>query len=1081
MTRSLADVRLDESATCRYVLFVEGLPDAYTTDESGGLVGSGLGSWIGLSETAIGGSEVFGTRRVLPGLNVPDTITFEIDPRTGALQPSPASFRLLDDDENSLSTLFASEGKDFDVLGERIAPGTTALGVSVGLFGGVLTTNPRGKYIGIERIGPSGQRRFLPAIPFSLVGFDHAVAPHLPPTWISSSPLVFAGRMVTLYRVYKLRPELDDSDPTAWATWDDCHDAGDLVWCGVLRDAGNIAGNRMWSIDCHGFDGLTRRMLGTRNTSRWMKISADLTLDASQIKVGIGFMSHASGAATTAGDTYYNASIFAHSITEGTRSGICSELNTWIEQCMSGASTNVAHAGGNFNTWDDTTGEMNEDAGVNSEGVFFIRREEATSDEIEYGAMFITLHERVWRMLGWEPERQHLDGVVFSDLTRCQFKRHESGEQFKWPAASGIDVPADGYWTARFDTITPGFDRDSIGGYDNDGNPRYYYPMHTAPVFVLNHDAAQTVRLLNEGTDSVYLEGQLTAGIESASNEVDEDPVELGRWFALRGEYIISQDDPTTDDKIEVSEVKSIHLVAKGEWLEGTRHGDVGRGTLDLYPSIRLAYYQDPRAWGWNNRRLSAGWAGKLEGKGEIEIAPLHAYNFSRYTKPFECAGDVWAAVMLSTGSASGWSNPHDVGGTFTCGANSEFAGVGGAEGDLGTFGDIELADLGLGIPYQLVADSGARTTAFDTVPGGYFGNLNRVRLGYVGPFQAADVLDSIMRSRRLCWSLHGKRLGLFAMGPVSPEDVDIEVLEDDLYGDPLDPTSCIPSQNLRATGQLDRIDLEYRFDADNGKPVLLQKFAALDAGALQRTGELVEVIRDDGLCPPWFGEKQELITGVGDWRQAFRQHWAYDACEFFAKRHFSVELTLSRPKGQDAMPGSAVAITNPWLVNPAGGYGITGRTGRIIRATHNLQQHSTTIEAIVFAGESVLHYAPAVRIQSVDSSGVVTWYDYLGTDNDGLGLGMPDWWDPDNPADAEGHIFQRDGNTWTRVHTGSITNVDLATRTCTIAGLPSSAVLRDKDKWLVIGGPETGSPGWADGLFGVQTDSALAYEPFID
>lgn len=1092
MPRSLSAVRLDDTATCRYVMFVEGLTDAYTTDESGGLIGTSTGSWIGLSETAIGGSEVFGTRRVRGGLIPPDSVTFEVDIKSGQLQPSPAAFGVLDVDD-TLSTLFANEGKTFDVLGERIAPGTTVLGTSVVLYpgDGLNTTNPRGKQIGIERIGASGQRRSCPAIPFSLVGFDHAVAPHLPPTWISTSPLVFAGRMVTLYRVYKLRPDLDDSDPTAWATWDQCHAAGDLVWWGVLRDAGQVGANDVWSIECHGPDGMTRKTLGTRNTSRWMKISADLTLDVEQTYACIGFHSHPSSLAvdpvdeTPVYDQYFDASIFDHQITENNRSAICSDLNAWIQSTLDGTDTNVAQADGDFDTWSDSDGfGAFLSAGVNSEGVFSIRRVQRHTDATEWGAMYITLHERVWRILGWEPERQHQDGTIFGDVTRCRFVKHYAGDEFQTPIASGMQVPADGYWTAEFTTVTPGGDQTGTEteDYDNGGAPREYYPMHTAPVFVLNPGGPQVVRLIEEDSNTVYLEGQPTAGVESASDDVDDTATELGRWFALRGTFVRIADDPETQDKIEISEEIKIHLVAKGEWVEGTRHGDVGRGASDLYPSILLTYYEDPRAWGWNNRRLTTPWAGKLEGKGEIEIAPLHAYHYGIYTKPFEKAGSVWFQVMLSTGSSTGYDAPHDEGGSLDAGDNTPaLADAWGA--------DIELADMGLGIPHQLLADQEDVVAAFDTVPGGYGGSLNRVRMGYVGPYQASDVLDSIMRPRGLSWSLHGKKLGVYKLGPVSPEGVDMVITEDDLYGGVADPTSVIPSQALRITGQLDRVDLEYRWDADAGKTAEVLSVPALDAAAYTRTGELVEQIKDHGLAAPqtWFAQKREEITGVGNWEQDFRQLWGVDAAEFFAKRHFSIGLRLARHLGQDAMPGTSVRITNPWPVHPAGGRGITGRTGRIIRATHNLKDESTDIEAIVFAGQEVVHYAPAVRIVRVTGT-EIEWADYLGAENDGLGFSIPGW--VDSVANPQVLLYQRSGVTWTLAFTGTIdsSTVDLTTRTAELTSAPGSSILRDRDTWMVLRDRANQGADWPAEVYGVHTDTDLTIgdaatkaPPFVD
>jgi hypothetical protein len=1071
MPRSVSEVRLDDVAVYRYVLFVEGEPDAYTDDESGGLIGTGLNSWIGNSETAAGaagGNEVLGTRRVRGGLIVPQEVSFAIEPKTGELQPAPASFQILDVDD-TLSYLFASEGKDYVQLGERIAPGTTALGTSVTLYDGVATTNPRGQYIGIERIGPSGQRRFCPALPYTLVGFDHAVGASLPAVQISGDPIDFAGRMVTLYRIYKVRPELDDSDPTAWALWSDAEDAGDRVWWGVLRDAGNVGGNNIWSIDCHGPDALTRKTLGTRSNPGWMQISADLELTDDERYVSIGFMSQTFGG----NQFHYQGSAFSHQITVAdVRSQICADINGWIEDAMDGTSVNTYATEDLFEDWEVGAGEVMEpDAGVQDDGTFHIRRVPMNTypgSGLQFGIMCIAMHERAWRRIGWEPERQHLDGVAWEDLTRCRFRKLEVGA---YVFELGANVPAAGYWMAYFNTVTPGASIWDSEYYANSGGgPRLWEPMHTASVFVLDNHANQVVRLIGKGPADVYIEGQPTAGIESDDNEIDSNPVEMGRWFVLKGEYITKMSPAEDGQPAEVDETETAYFVAKGEWIEGTRYGELSEGD-GVVPALYLSYFEAPRAWGFHNEfisnshtgKLKAPWAGKVEGQGIIEITPLHAYHYERYTKPFEVAPSVWLNVMLSTGSAEGYDAAHDAGGTFAGGENQPVSpGL--------TFMDCELADMGCGVPYQIVQTPSEIYAAFDTVNGGAEGALNRVRYGYIGPYQSREVLESLMRPRLLCWSLHGKSFGVFKLGPVSAEDADIEILEDDLYGDPLDPTTVIPVQALRATGQLDRVDLAYRMNPAEGKTELAAKFPALDPGARARTGELVESVTEHGLCPPWFGSGQADVTGVEPWGELFRTLWAKDAAAFFAKRHYTLELTVSRPKGQDAMPGTSVAITNPWPVNPRGGRGITSATGRVLAATHNLRDCSARLQCIVFAGQPVVHYSPAVLIGQVVGTSV-TWYDYTDVDADGRGFVEPDW--SDTGGEMQVDLYQRTGLTWAVAFSAGVVSVDLATRTAVLDAAPGSAILRDKDTWMVARSwSDQNANEWPRALYGVQADT---------
>lgn len=173
----LSTIRLREDAPdVRWVLFIDGCPYAWTTDLGqggrGSLRGSGASSWIGLSEDAIGGVETVGARRVLGGLELPPTIRESLDVKAGELEPNPVTVRLHDVD-GLLAQLFGREGKESDILRERIGPGTAAL-PATGLGPGGTVIGLWDRNIGIERIGPAGERRLLERIAAVLTRWGHA-------------------------------------------------------------------------------------------------------------------------------------------------------------------------------------------------------------------------------------------------------------------------------------------------------------------------------------------------------------------------------------------------------------------------------------------------------------------------------------------------------------------------------------------------------------------------------------------------------------------------------------------------------------------------------------------------------------------------------------------------------------------------------------------------------------------------------------------------------------------------------------------------------------------------------------------
>lgn len=1059
MPRDLASVRLDAHTTFRYVLFIEGIPYAWTDDESGSLTGSGLGSWIGTSESQIGGVEVLGTRTVRPGLIVPESVRFEIeDLKTGALLPAPARFDIIDP---MLGSLFAAR-KSSTVMQERVAAGTSALGTSVQVEGGG-TLNPRGRHIGIERIGESGERRTCPAIPYSLVGYEHAYGEGLPPLLISDEPIDFAGRMVTLYRIHAdpTEPGLGgELDATSFYRWDEAHDAGDLVWWGVMQDAGYVSGDEQWSIECHGPDALLRRRLGAINDSRWIRINAEPALDTDHNLVALAF----SGRGRGVSDSTHDASVFDHEFTGTDRASMAIELNGWISDAVAGTDTNWVSGNGSFDgLTDGPTGSLMPTAGVTTEGVFWVRRvADDPGDDSRYAQMNVTMHERRWRMLGYQPETQTAIEDV-GDVVRVEFRRETAGGSL---LLTGVEVPADGYWTGIFTTIALGYTRDDLAAYDNDGAPRNYYPYHTAEVFVVDRHGGQVITLQEPPS---YLEGQLTAG-RFAASEISGAQTSRAGWFAMRGEVALSEDDPSTS-AFEIGEPVQRHQVAQMSWTDGPTYGSVGVGD-GFEAALYLERFLDGRAFGFADPPMTYDWSGKVAGEGGIEVARLNAYHYFLDDAPAEISETLLLQVLLSTGACEGWDDAVDAGGSITAGPNTHPSAPAFA-------GDYEIADLGLGVPYQLVASPSAWRAAFDSVPGGWAGPLNRMRPAYVGSFQSTDLLSSILRPRGLAWSLHGKQFGAFTVGPLSPEDSALSIDEEDLVGQPLDPVTAAPQQTLRATGQIDAVVLQHNLDPAERKYSATYRADAQDPGARRRTGELVEEIEAGGLRPP---PVHGGVMQAGEWHSLFRQLWSDRLARFFAERHYALEFQLAKPLGQDAMPGTPIRITNPWPIAPDGSRGITNASGRVISAEHMLRQPYTRVRAIVFVGGEMRTYAPMVRVRRFSGTTIEYYPDGLqhgGDAVDGTGFDEPEWSTAGGAINAD--VYQRSpSGDWTLIDTVAVVSVNRTARTMTL-GSAVSGVLRDRDHILVVSEYDA-QDGWPTSVFGTiaDNDNAAPATPYV-
>jgi hypothetical protein len=1037
----LSAIRLrEDSPSVRWVLFIDGIPYQFTTDigQSGGtLRGSGASSWIGLSETAIGGVETVGARRVLGGLEMPAQIRESLDVKSGELEPNPITFKLHDVD-GLLAQLFGREGKEFDILRERLAPGVTPL-AATGLGPGGTVIDLWDRNVGLERIGPAGERRLFPALPFELVGFDHAVhqsAPlpgELPPVLVSDEPLSWAGRLVTLYEVYR-DPDDPTDDASAWPTWDLQHAAGGLAWVGVVRGLSRQRGG-VWELSCHGRDALLRRTLGAVTSATWHPITAELNLTTEQAGFAVWWEHHTADGTPA---RTFNGSILdaANDLTGTTKLALVAEIDAIISNAIDGTSTNYVGDDGDLDTWTVGVDAQEPDAGIISDDGFWLRKNEQATDQ-ELLVMYVVMHRRAWGQLGFEPESQHFDGqhVGTSDRRQIKFRKLASGEELVGTFGTGFSTPGPDYWMAEMNTAAIGATQSSedSNDWDNGSEPRYYEPKFSGePYSIAMGGTGQIVRL--GGGASPYIEGQLT--VYHSGGDVDGSQSTRARYFVFRGPVLRTLD----------GEPETIVQVAICEWDESPTYGSVSPGA-GAVPALRVMQWLDPRIFGINHRRLDLDyWTGVGSGEGKIECAPLHAYAYFMADTP-EFAHNVLSQVLLSTGSGGGYN----VAGAITDGDN---APAGADVGQLFFGSDLEIADLGLGVPHQIVASLASFQAAFNEVPGGWNGPLNRVRYAYLGPFLAQDMIGSILRVRRLMWRLHGGVLGVVRLGAFSPDQADLTLNERDLYD--AEPPDQLPAP----VGQLDGMRLHYRWDPIEAKTQLEHLERARDPEARSRTGELVEVVTDHGLVPWDWG----AVEGVGttQWVDAVRQLWAYDAAEFFSADHYALVLNVARPKGQDCAPGTRILLSNPWPHDNAGGYGLTNHVGIATAVEIDTTTHARRVEVFTFAGQAAgyRYFAPHARILDQVGAVLTISTDQYGHGDasiqDGDGLAEPLWSSIGDGVRVQ--IVYRIGETWAIGSTHTVSSYDPATAQLTLSTAPTTTLLY-ADRWVYLAAYDSQPP----------------------
>lgn len=994
----------NQHARHAYLLLIDGLPWAWSSHPDINQ------DWWNIDD-----------RIILPGLQVPN-LKFSIDIEAGVIEDETTTFKILDADETVLLSFFGNLEKSFSLIGERLDPKTDPAPSSIiGQYGNPITLwdGTVGSYIGLEAIGPNGERRYYSCWPNQLtVGLDHNAYDIPLPIHTTSSigPYLIEGRKACLFRLFY------DEDDKVWTPFSTDSTLNRPLWWGTLKQAGTVDG-KTWSIQFSGPASWLRKTLNAKAPNKWYRVQGqDLELKNSETNIWI--LTHK---AEYLGNAYVYGKYIGN-IVDG-------DIDTVLASVTSAVST-AAAAVGPDGVWNDATPIV----GTNPNLVWtkdYISI--STAGDSGYAAYFqIKLHYKVWKFLGWDPEQQLYDS---------------SGPQPYFEP----DLNDKGYYYAVI-TTTP-FGRsvyipDGLQDWDGDGKAKIYNTLYQGGITVLSGKGNQWIKIGNEEdiSEPIYCETQLIRPPKSSAS-VDTLDCNSTRWWAVKGKI------QKAIGLGKASEPEDTIQIAKVSWYsnDGTIYKSDG-----LNADVFIEHWADPKLFGLNYEKIDSqlGWAGANENEdGGLYMAPLAVFGIWSEKNPISGKGTdilsglkgpktsgVFTRLLMSSGTAEWDGVVDDPGDSKLLIQYPSYSYL--TTGDYGT-NDWDIADLGLALPISMVDVSEFISIINNDLEN--FPSLTEVKCSAFGPVQSEDILVGLMSPNDWSLSLAGGKYGVFRRSADIPITfVDQTLTISDYSGNTNDPGLSV-SVDLRPVYPFDQVILkqtanpiETPTEGQNEK-----KLKARDIGAFARQG----IIKRD-VNAPYLPERTWWTTvqaPVYSSELDLKKLWEQETATWLSKPHRGIfGLKISRPKGQYIYPGSTVQLSIPLLPSPSGQYGMSNVIGRVISVTHESDSCDAVLDILIQATPSDrLIWAPIAKVvdnvanpenrhdPSIRTFFLKEWSaigDNADTSYNVDGFVKPSW--SSDEGNAKFTVLQYDGTDWYATCTGFVEDVTTDTLVYTDDGL---------------------------------------------
>lgn len=967
--------------------------------------------------------------------------------RTGQFNDDTAIITI-DDHFGDLARLFAAVDDTERSLGDVPVGGGLPVHPRTNIG---LRTELHSKNLGTERIGPNGERHRWPAPVDYTLGGDHTIALpalDLAGTPVSDNPIVWAGRRVMVYRVYRDHVTYPKQPLVGWRPFEEAVE----IFRGTVRDEGDIQGRR-WRFDCDGAGSWLRKSLGLGYQSTPVRVVGVVelsTVDGAN-ETGMGMVLSLVG-----GDGVieaYGVRAFVTSITQATSDLIREELVT--ELAATAATVGVDGA---------FTATPGHSVSLHVDGSFRISVDAQIGVAIPPGAGAAVLqccfHRKVWSMLGYDVEYQGALDADPEDEKAIAFA--PVGQSGTFAAAN--DLGPD-YWVAWLPTGRV----DWPNGLSNNGVARQYSPLHPGGTTVLLHN-------LNDGRGQpLYLGDAALGGVDTSQSTVAHggqlqrpvfgDPTDPDQPYQMpgglgpadrRGLWLFTgkRRYAGTDVVFDEAWIGDAIWRAAGGQLDGCVSGDV----------IVVMRWLDAKLFGYDTKGdASSDWVARAdvidENAGQISAVPVLQIGYNA-GDDLDRAHVVLQRLLLSSGTSLGWTG-------YEGGTVSHDRGGNEPSGDHTVVRDGEVPALGLGIPANRVHPPATWADEAALVDDDA---ILDVKVAFPPGFSSFDVIRALMQPIGWCWHLRGGRYGVWCPAhSLTLEDAEVVLNRSVKAAEYPDEGERREMGNeLRKWAPIDKWAIDYNAAAGDGKPTQKLDLNSPDKGLRYRPGGVKETV------PALFHRRAQFSTRV----DVLSRWWA--------RRHFEVKnYPVSRYVGEQCHFGTVVRITDPELADVLGQYGVTNRLGIVTSKRLDLGAMSTMLDVLVIADRTNTPrvHGPSGRALAYDST---TGRLYL--EDDWTGVGSDGWSDAarfTEPTYAAmtaigGNLriaaWQFDGSTTSLTWSADVTgyNADESGSHYLTVTNPSGTFYRDMDT-IIVPAAWGSQPleSWPRAILGAVSDSA--------